>query len=170
MPSKWWSTLFENLDFPVGWKQQTVLKEYFCDNTLVWFLRRFGHHHTFWLIWISSQNSFITLTTQPVWPDWAIFKRSLLKKYHKNKQNIRQLLGLLRQITHFKENCCGFILGIFWKNWATFYSNIWSHCTRQKKVFCKKLAIEQIIQHMVRRKRQNDEIKLIERFCVIKPW
>ena len=38
---------------------------------------------------------------------WAILKNSLLCK-----------------------NCISYFLGNFWKNWATFFSNIWSHCLR----------------------------------------
>ena len=28
---------------------------------------------------------------------------------------------------------CGYILGNFWKKWASFYANIWSHWLRENK-------------------------------------
>ena len=37
-------------------------------------------------------------------------------------------LGYCEQHYFSCKNCCGFFLYLVWKIWATFYSNIWSHC------------------------------------------
>ena len=37
-------------------------------------------------------------------------------------------LGCCEKHYFISKNYCGSFLGIVWKIWATFYSNIWSHC------------------------------------------
>ena len=42
--------------------------------------------------------------------------------------NIWWLFGLFWKPLIRSLNCSGLFLGLFWKNWAIFYFNIWSHC------------------------------------------
>ena len=43
------------------------------------------------------------------------------------------LFGLFWKTSLWSKNCLGHFQATFRSNWATFYFNIWSHCTPQKK-------------------------------------
>ena len=68
-----------------------------------------------------SESSPSSQINQTVWPDSAIFEWSWRQKFH-------------AKIAHFEKhpclcgNSCGYFLGKFRQKWATFYSDIWSHC------------------------------------------
>ena len=62
-----------------------------------------------------------------MWPDWAIFESSWLQFFY---QIFCIFLGYCERNYFLSKNCCGSFLNIVWKLWATFYSNIWSHCVR----------------------------------------
>ena len=42
-------------------------------------------------------------------------------------------MGSLVKHPSFIINCCGYFLGNFVENWATFYSYIWSHCLKHSR-------------------------------------
>ena len=66
--------------------------------------------------------------TLTVWPDWAIFKISLWHIFL--KRNLWWPHFGLEWKPHFKVKIAVATIGVtFWKIWATFYFNIWSHCT-----------------------------------------
>ena len=67
----------------------------------------------------SEQTSYTTSVTRL--GDFESFGKNISSK---RSPNDWQLFGL------FRKTCIFYFLGNFWKNWATFYSNIWSHCTR----------------------------------------
>ena len=52
------------------------------------------------------------------------------RKSSKRSPNDWQLFGLFWKTSLLCKNCISYFLGNFWKNWATFFSNIWSHCLR----------------------------------------
>ena len=51
--------------------------------------------------------------------------------------NIWWLLELFWKIPLWNKNSCSHFLGSFWKNWATFYFNIWSQCSVHTIAFYK---------------------------------
>ena len=55
---------------------------------------------------------------------WKFFGTKFLSKV---AQIFSNNFGLLWKIELFTLNWCGYFLCNFYKNWATFYSNIWSH-------------------------------------------
>ena len=56
----------------------------------------------------------------------------MAKFLKKSNPNIWQLLGRFWKMSLLCKNCCGYLLGKLMKKWATFYSNIWSHCEVSK--------------------------------------
>ena len=70
---------------------------------------------------------------QPVLPDWNIFWSSYLTKV---SRIFDKSLGYFEKRHVLSKNCCGYFLGNFWKNWATFYSQIWSHWNRPTNWWC----------------------------------
>ena len=70
-------------------------------------------------------------TLHAVWPEIGRFFKVLGNKISsKRSPKLLATFGLFWKTLFFRKNCIGYFLGNFWKNWATFYSNIWSHCTR----------------------------------------
>ena len=69
--------------------------------------------------------------SRAVWPDWAIFAKFLATKFlAKVAQMIGNFLGYSEK-THSNIKTALTTLGrLFGKNCATFYCNIWSHCSR----------------------------------------
>ena len=67
-----------------------------------------------------------TYNNEPaVWPDWVTFLKFLTTKFLAKDW---QLWGLFWKTSFSFKNLIDYFLGNFWKNLATFYSNIWSHC------------------------------------------
>ena len=58
-----------------------------------------------------------------VWLDWALFKVLGDNVLTKVAQMLSNFFWLFWRMVLFTENCCG----NFWRIWATFYLNIWSH-------------------------------------------
>ena len=57
------------------------------------------------------------------------------------KRSIWQLLGSYEKHHFLGKNWCDYFLGNFWKkNWATFYSAIWSQWIRDFSYFLKKIG------------------------------
>ena len=56
---------------------------------------------------------------------WKFLATNILTKV---AQIFGNFLGCCEKHYFVSKNCCGSFLGRVWKNWATFYSNIWSHC------------------------------------------
>ena len=89
-----------------------------CFHTFQVFLR--PHLNYLLQPQITKASSIITTT-----------KRNVFNNRGPSKQ-----IGLFFQSSCFKsltgilrKTCCGCFMGNFWKNWATFYFNIWSHWT-----------------------------------------
>ena len=74
--------------------------------------------------------SFFTFhdTLRSVWPDWAILKGSceqiLLQKQPKYYCGV---LGYFENVLFLSNNCCGYILGYFWKNELLFIPTSCGH-------------------------------------------
>ena len=67
-----------------------------------------------------------TYNNEPaVWPDWVTFLKFLTTKFLAKDW---QLWGLFWKTSFSFKNLIDYFLGNFWKNLATFFSNIWSHC------------------------------------------
>ena len=62
-----------------------------------------------------------------MWPDWSSYEISWWQISFKICLNIWWLFGLFWKSFLWSNNYCGHRLVSFWKNWATFYINIWSH-------------------------------------------
>ena len=61
-------------------------------------------------------------------PEWVILKVLCDIFFYKSSLNICWLFGGIFWKTHiFRKGCFDCLLGNFWKNWATFDFNIWSH-------------------------------------------
>ena len=60
-----------------------------------------------------------------VWPDWANLKRTTNKFSYKSNPNMWWFIGPLE--TYSNSIICGIFSATIVTNWATFYSNIWSH-------------------------------------------
>ena len=83
-----------------------------------------------------KSKTFLKIDTQFIW----LFVRRKLRfpepKRHKNSNKSCHKIDIW---AIFKNVClklkitCGYFLGNFWKNWITFYSDIWSHCPSRPK-------------------------------------
>ena len=72
--------------------------------------------------------SFFHWRRRAVWPDWAIFWKFLATKIlAKEAQIIGNFLGYLEKPHSYVKTALATFCTSFGKNWATFYSNIWSH-------------------------------------------
>ena len=69
-------------------------------------------------------------------PDWAILKVFRNKFPYKRSQIICRKLGLFGKTPLFKENLPSQLFATFGQNWATCYSNIWSHWTGREPRIC----------------------------------
>ena len=65
----------------------------------------------------------------PVWPDWAIFVKLLVTNLvlAEVDQIFAGSLCYLESNQLLSKNCSSYFLDKYYKIWATFYSNIWSH-------------------------------------------
>ena len=87
-------------------------------------LRRISQRTNDQLQWI-----FFVVIRSPVWPDWAILKILGRKDSYKNGPNIFVPFWLFWKHPLLSKNCCSYF-------WATFYSNILSHCGVNHLTLC----------------------------------
>ena len=73
--------------------------------------------------------SLIHIVYPLLWPNWAIFLKLLDSNFLIKLPKYLMTFGAIWKISLWSKNwCSGHFLGKFWKNWATFYLNIWSPC------------------------------------------
>ena len=111
-----WGPIFSD---PLSGKTSII---YLTPNEFFWHLSHLGQ------ILGNCLKIAVTWALSLVWPDWMIFESSWRQNFFQKSPNDWQLFGQFWKTSLLWKNCCCYFLGNFGNIWATFYSNIWSHC------------------------------------------
>ena len=113
----------------------------FSSERLAWLLpypinKKLGYLSKLIIIIVQQNNldlSFCCSSLLPVWPDWAIFYSFLARV----AKMFGDLLGYLERHDFLCKTAVTTFWETFWKNWATFDSNMRSHCSWLANSLCK---------------------------------
>ena len=116
--------IWKHFNFSVCQNRIMTLLYFFVSNEtfLCWDI--FAQHH----VWVEVKTfkcwtTIITSVTR-LSDYWKLLASIFFTKVAEIFGNF---LGYCEKHYFVSRNCCGYLLAIVWKMWATFYSNIWSH-------------------------------------------